>query len=563
MRNPVGLLWLVAACGCAASMGGVPDWAKHVRPAGVEVAATTDQLSWQLVNELQHPRLIDGHLAAEQIALVGVREIAAGHPVDGALWLAIGSYRYHQETREAVVRGRAGFQDLPVNVRVRAYAELVNAEIDRYSSFGFDRELTALDARVYGRGEAEKALQEQLTALGKTTPIERESLRDALWELRPSTAVVEGSHYPQLVEEFHQRLLGDFRSDPRDEHPAIYLARTPIAALQADAVQATSSYFEPTVCASVAEAFPALRPAMMAALESPRPQTRANAAAVLGMAPSVETRSALEARLAVEPDLRAQLVMAFALVHHGATERLAALTQALQSCHGAECTLPVMLLQWLPLSSKGDLDQASLARILLGNQYEPHAHLFAAAALRDLGRREGARSRDDRGADRGRAPAQQLRRGVHGDPSVRCDRGGGGAVAGRGGRADQGERPFVADGAQGRAVSRPAGRAAGQGIDRRGPAAAGPGDGSRRRDEGARSRSGCRCGAARARSPRRRGSRQLVQSLRGAARAHRRRPAGSRQFSARAPGVDGRPRRTRVRASWSRRSSTRPTPAPC
>jgi hypothetical protein len=44
-----------------------------------------------------------------------------------------------------------------------------------------------------------------------------------------------------------------------------------------------------------------------------------------------------------------------------------------------------MLLQWLPLASKGDLDQASLARILLGNKYEPRAHLFAAAALRDLG----------------------------------------------------------------------------------------------------------------------------------------------------------------------------------
>jgi hypothetical protein len=44
-----------------------------------------------------------------------------------------------------------------------------------------------------------------------------------------------------------------------------------------------------------------------------------------------------------------------------------------------------MLMQWLPQSSKGGLDQASLARILLGNQYEPRAHMFAAAALRDLG----------------------------------------------------------------------------------------------------------------------------------------------------------------------------------
>src|SRR4051812_374960 len=389
MRKAVGLLWLVAACGCAASMQGVPNWAMHVRPASVEVDEATDEVAHQVLDELAVPGLLDGHLPAEQIALVGVREIAAGHQVDGALWLALASYRYHQETRQAVFRAQADFKHLPRNVRVKAYAELVDAELDRYSSFGFDRELAALDARVYGRGEAEKALQEQLTALGKSTEIERESLRDALWELRPRTAAVEGSRYPRLVEAFHHRLLADFRADGEDEHPATYLARTPIAALQVDAVQATASYFEPLVCASVAEAFPALRPAMVAALaSSPRPQARANAAAVLGIAPSADTRTVLESRLAVEPDPRVRLVMAYALVHHGATERLAAVTEALQSCEGSACTLPVMLLQWLPLSSKGDLDQATLARILLGNQYEPRAHLFAAAALRDLGRQK-------------------------------------------------------------------------------------------------------------------------------------------------------------------------------
>jgi hypothetical protein len=384
MRSRVGLLLLVLGSGCATSQG-VPNWARHVRPAGVEVDAPTDDLAARLRDELAVPTLLDGHLAPEQIALVGVREIAAGHQVDGALWLAIGSYRYHQETREAVIRGRAGFETLPINVRVNAYAELVRAEIDRYSSLGFNRELAALDARVYGRGEVEKELQEQLTALGKTTPIERESLRDALWELRPSGAAVERSRYPQLVEAFHRRLVVDFHADTHDEHPAIYLARTPIASLQVDAVQSTLSYFEPTVCASVAEAFPSLRPAIVAALESRRPQTRSNAAAVLGMAPSNETRAVLEARMAVEPDPRVKLVIASALVHHGTTGQLSELTAALQSCEGPACTLPVMLVQWLPASSKGELDQTSLSRILLGNQYEPRAHLFAAAALRDLG----------------------------------------------------------------------------------------------------------------------------------------------------------------------------------
>ena len=186
-------------------MQGVPNWARHVRPADVEVDASTDELARQLLDELAVPVLLDGHLAPEQIALVGVREIAAGHQVDGALWLAIGSYRYHQETREAVIRGRRRLRyaaDQRARERLRgAGATRRSIAIARLAS---SRELVALDARVYGRGEAEKALQEQLTALGKTTPIERESLRDALWELRPSAAAVEGSRYPRLVEAFHQ-----------------------------------------------------------------------------------------------------------------------------------------------------------------------------------------------------------------------------------------------------------------------------------------------------------------------------------------------------------------------
>src|SRR5581483_344647 len=86
-----------------------------------------------------------------------------------------------------------------------------------------------------------------------------------------------------------------------------------------------------------------------------------------------------------ETDPRVRLVIAYALVHHGVSEQVPALTAALQSCRGPECTLPVMLIQWLPSSAKENLDQPSLARILLGSQYEPRAHLFAAAALRDLG----------------------------------------------------------------------------------------------------------------------------------------------------------------------------------
>jgi hypothetical protein len=113
---------------------------------------------------------------------------------------------------------------------------------------------------------------------------------------------------------------------------------------------------------------------------------RANAAAVLALAPSEETRAELEKRQAEETDANVKLVLAYALVHHGVTANAAQLASALASCKARACTLPAMLTQWLPSEVKADVDQAVLARLVAGTSYEPLTHLFAAATLRDLQR---------------------------------------------------------------------------------------------------------------------------------------------------------------------------------
>ncbi len=210
-----------------------------------------------------------------------------------------------------------------------------------------------LEARAYGQSETEAALQQQLTTLGKTTEIERESLRDALWQLQPAPAVTSSpTRYPELAAAFHARLLADAQRERDDQNPAMYLARTPIPELQADAVLAAVGFFDPPVCLSLANGFPALRPAIIARLSAARPEARANAAATLALAPSAETRAALEARLAIETDVRVKLAIGYALAHHGASEQAASIIATLQSCQGKGCTLPVMFAQWLPTTRR-------------------------------------------------------------------------------------------------------------------------------------------------------------------------------------------------------------------
>jgi hypothetical protein len=361
-------------------------WAIHVLPEPVRPSAATRDVARRLQSELEAPGLRPNHLSAEQLGLVAIRELEQGRLQDAVLWLSMASYRYHQQLMSAVEHGIAGERSLPPNVNRRAFTDLVFAEIKIYRDFGFGREIAALDARLYGRGSRETALAQQFSALGKTSEIEQEALRDAMSELRASAAASAPSDYPELVEAFRLRLEADFRADPKDGFPAITLAHTPIDGLQKEAVLLAPTYFHPATARFVAEDFPLERANMITALGDSRSKTRANAAAALALAPSEESREAIEAQQASETDPQVKLVLAYALVHHGLTSNVDALTQALTTCWAPACTLPVMLAEWLPDASKRDLDQALLARIVAGKQYEPDAHLFAALTLGEVQR---------------------------------------------------------------------------------------------------------------------------------------------------------------------------------
>ena len=377
---------VLAAAAPACFATGVPTWAMHVQPQMVDARLDPRTVRSYVTWELAQPHLRQSHVAPEQIALVAVEELRARRFADAGLLISIASYRYHQEALLAGALGKAGFNTLPPGVRLDMYEKLVIAEIKGFAHLDYIDEMEVLNARMNGRGGVESALQEELTGLGKTSSIDRESLRDVLAELRPNAAAAaEATHYPELVDAFRRRLLEDFRQWNEDRNPAHYLAWTPVAALQSDAVLASVTAFEPGVCSGVALAFPAPRRAMIAALDHPRPEVRSNAAATLGLAPSEETRPILEAHLRTETDPRVKLALAFALVRHGVPEHLASLTAAVGSCAPATCALPAALIQWMPLEARPNLDQASFVRIVADSRMDKRARFFAAAVLHDIG----------------------------------------------------------------------------------------------------------------------------------------------------------------------------------
>ena len=360
----------------------------HVQPTRTDPERETDDIARRLAYELGYPRIGHGHLAPEQIAVVAVRELGRGRLADAQLWLAIASYRYHQEAIGAADGGDAGFGTaMMYGVPRDAYYKLVLAEVKRFAHLGFNDELSAVEARRLGRDEKERALAQQLASLGEGDAIDRESLHDVWSELRPGTDdAADKTHYPALVAAFRRRLRQDAESDAQDRNPPIFLSATPVLAAKEEAIYSTSLFFEPVLCDNVSNAFPALRPAMLKALAASRPQARANAAASMGMAPSEETKTALRVHLAAETDARVKLVVEYALALHGEPEQVLPIATALQSCQGEACTLPTNLLLWLPQSARRNLEQAPLARVVGDKKAAIRARIMAALILGAIGR---------------------------------------------------------------------------------------------------------------------------------------------------------------------------------
>ena len=124
---------------------GVPDWAMHVRSLPVEAGEPAEDVAARLQAEMAQPVLAPNHLAPEQIALVALQEIERDHQVDAALWLSMASYRYHQEALVATSTGTPGERTLPPNVRRSAYLKLVETEVERFVSMGFQHEVAVLE----------------------------------------------------------------------------------------------------------------------------------------------------------------------------------------------------------------------------------------------------------------------------------------------------------------------------------------------------------------------------------------------------------------------------------
>lgn len=371
----------VTAGGCATAV--VPEWAMHVKADDVPADAGSAAVLTRLARELRAPALHDHHLPAERIALVALQSLETGQEDDAALLLSIADYRYYEQWTRIFATAR----NYPRQVAMKAYVALVKDEVATYRDLSFGSHLETLSARLRGEDVPDIGLLRRLAELLRTGPVDEETFREVVRQDQADRAPVtsvETLRNHELANIFRARLRTDCKNKGSRDAAVSFLARTPLAQFQTDALECATLPVFPRACSNMADQLGDRRPMVQQKLADPNPGSRAAAAVVLGMTPNPGQLDALEERWREEREPMVRLALAYALARHGRRERVADIAAGVRPCQGEACWQAVALLQWLPNELKRDLDDGLPTKLVTDKTVPQDVRFFAVALLRDL-----------------------------------------------------------------------------------------------------------------------------------------------------------------------------------
>jgi len=372
----------LAACG-GSSSSRLPDWARHIEAATVVAKPNATQVVGRVTAELEKRELPAGYVAPEQIAVVAIRELEAGHDWDASVLLAVASYRYHRVAMRAKGLWFSSAIERAGRIDVEAYGKILTAEVGTYNDLDFDDEIKAASARASG----EKAIRKTLgDALRRMVAGEPSTADDVKKDLVAKLAKIRDGHreslvYPGLADAFRTRLTADLESNGDDSYALFYLSQTPLAAFPKAALERTTRPFVTPLVRRLAAQSSHYRAELLAALGSSRAMSRANAAIALGLADEKEQMGVIAAALESETDERVRSALRYSLIRLGQREPFDALVAGLRRSDPELVELTVRLIEWLPADLEAEVDPALLVAIIESKKATKTARRFALTVL--------------------------------------------------------------------------------------------------------------------------------------------------------------------------------------
>jgi hypothetical protein len=375
-------LIVMIGCSGAGRRRGVPAWAMHIKRPLLQTGTNLAQYEELLVAELKYSQLGRNYIPAEQIVILAINEIRAGHGFDAAVLLSLASYRYRQEAIHAVDNSNRG---VPNNVNREAYRKLVENELELFSKLNFDDEIKYLAARLDHNEKLAKMYETGQWEILSSSDADKEAQYKKLLERIEYAyrAPKEYIYYPRLAAAFQKRLVADAKSEQYSSYASFYLAQTPLGSFQRAALSHADRFFWAPICRRLAQRLSVYRDYVIKSLYSNRPKERSNAVITLGLRPSDENLAILKEAYAKERTVEVLLSFEYSLIRHG-EGNIGKLISATRDCtKDTLCDHAIQLLEWLPLEEK-KVNPDSLVRILSNPQNTAFSRAFAVVILRDI-----------------------------------------------------------------------------------------------------------------------------------------------------------------------------------
>jgi HEAT repeat protein len=337
------------ASGCASNIRGV----FHVPVPKVGPATLVASQENQLIHELQQEAPLPSALTTpEELAAMARAELIAARLWDAGVLMSMASHRHYTLARavtgESSDEGYDRASKHMHGLHRGLYNQLIAAEVKLLLDLDYSEQVDRISA-LLGVPLDPSSVREDLVRVALGNIRNRHQAEAAVTQrvehLKEPPA--EQLHHPRLAQAWVAHLKHSIENDEYPGWATRALARTPLASAWQAALESVRTYVFFDVALASALLYARTPDAVVGALRSRRPETRANAAVALGIIEDLGTLPALETALNAETNPRAQLSIRYALARLGEPKHLEQLVQAMASQNADVRNHALLLGQWL------------------------------------------------------------------------------------------------------------------------------------------------------------------------------------------------------------------------
>ena len=387
--------------GCAtAGPKPLPGWLIHVPGQSGQPRPPLAHAQERLIGELNQPRLPASYLTPEQIARYSEQLVNDGNPLDATVFLTAASYTYHRQADFAL---READRTAAIHLAnatpqgVDMFREFVKEE---YQTF---RDLDFTDAMemTLALWERKKKVFEQIDHEWKqvsgsfgVSSIERQNaIKNELTKKLETARAPEWDKlkYPRVADALLNRLKADLADAQFDFNAGLHIAAVPFKPYLLTGLHNAPMPFLVPVCRSIGLRFAVYEDAVIEALGSSSPNTRSNAALILGLRGGEKYLETLKSAYQSESVPIVKWSMVYALIvaetddayRKSMVQRIASHTR--EAVTKDQVDHLILLYQWLPPEAAAALDVQWLHQIVADEDNNSFARSFAMSTLGEIG----------------------------------------------------------------------------------------------------------------------------------------------------------------------------------